>query len=126
MKIALPTKGQDVDDHFGHCEFFTIFSLDENKQIVGEEILAAPSGCGCKSEIVPTLAQKGVKVILAGNMGNGAVNKLKANGIEVIRGCSGSARKVAESWIAGNVDDSGVGCESHEGCHDHHSGEGHL
>ncbi len=119
MKIALPSRGEDVDGHFGHCEFFTIFSLDENKQIIDEEKLAAPSGCGCKSSIIPLLAEKGVKVLLGGNMGNGAVNKLKSNGIQVVRGCSGNVRTVAESWIAGKVDDSGLGCDSHEGCHDH-------
>ena len=119
MKVALPTKGQDVDGHFGHCEFFTIFTLDENKTIIDEEILQAPSGCGCKSEIVPSLAQKGVAVMLAGNMGQGAVNKLTANGIDVIRGCAGNVRTVTESWIAGNLDDSGIGCEAHEGCDDH-------
>ncbi len=106
MKIALPTNGQDVDGHFGHCQFFTVFLIDENKKIVGEEKIAAPSGCGCKSSIIPLLSEKGIEVMLAGNMGNGAVNKLSANGIKVIRGCSGNVRAVTESWLSGKVDDS--------------------
>ena len=119
MKIALPSKAGQVDGHFGHCECFTIFSVDENNKIVSEDKLAPPTGCGCKSNIIPILAEMKVKIMLAGNMGDGAVNRLVANGIEVIRGCSGDTRKVAESWLAGQVDNSGAGCKSHEGCHNH-------
>ena len=119
MKIALPSKAGQVDGHFGHCECFIIFSVDKNNKIISEDKLTPPAGCGCKSNIIPTLAEMEVKVILAGNMGDGAVNKLVANGIEVIRGCSGNTRKVAESWLAGQVDDSGAGCTSHEDSHKH-------
>ena len=119
MKIALPSKAGQVDGHFGHCEFFTIFSVDENNKIVSEDKLSPPTGCGCKSNIIPVLAEMKVKIMLAGNMGDGAVNRLVANGIEVIRGCSGNTREVAESWLAGQVDDSGAGCTSHDSCHNH-------
>ena len=27
MKIAVPTKDQVVDNHFGHCEYYTIYRL---------------------------------------------------------------------------------------------------
>ena len=29
MKIALPTRGKMVDDHFGHCEAFTIYTIEQ-------------------------------------------------------------------------------------------------
>ncbi|MDX9897911.1 MAG: NifB/NifX family molybdenum-iron cluster-binding protein, partial [Spirochaetia bacterium] len=54
-------------------------------------------------------------LMLAGNMGEGAVRVLKANGIDVIRGATGSARSVVESWLAGAIKDSGVGCAEHGG-----------
>lgn len=116
MKIALPSRDNQVDGHFGHCEYFTIYSVDENKKIVSEERLDPPAGCGCKSNIVSTLSEMGVSVMLAGNMGGGAVNVLNSHGIEVFRGCTGKLREVAESWLAGKVNDSGVGCEDHGGC----------
>ena len=121
MKIALPSNGSQVDEHFGHCEAFTIFGVDDEKNIVSEETLTPPSGCGCKSSIVPQLAGMGVSVMLAGNMGGGAVSLLVSNGIEVVRGCSGSVRDVAQAWLAGQVDDSGASCSSHEsgGCPGH-------
>ena len=121
MKIALPSQGTEVDEHFGHCQSFTIFGVDENN-IVSEEVLTPPPGCGCKSNIVPQLASMGVTVMLAGNMGGGAVSLLASHGIEVVRGCSGNVREVARAWLAGKVDDSGASCQSHgsEGCSGHH------
>jgi predicted Fe-Mo cluster-binding NifX family protein len=121
MKIALPSNGTHVDEHFGHCECFTIFDIDDENKIVSEETLTPPPGCGCKSSVIPQLAGMGVSVMLAGNMGGGAVNLLVSNGIQVIRGCSGSVRDVTQAWLAGKVNDSGTGCHAHGagGCPGH-------
>ena len=116
MKIALPSRNNQVDGHFGHCEYFTVFSVDENRKIISEERVAPPEGCGCKSNIVSILSKMGVSVMLAGNMGGGAVTVLNSHGIKVYRGCSGDLREVVESWLAGKISDSGVGCNPHEGC----------
>ena len=116
MKIALPSRDNQVDGHFGHCEYFTVFSVDENNKIISEERVDPPAGCGCKSNIVSILSQMGVSVLLAGNMGGGAVNVLTSHGIKVYRGCSGDLREVAESWLAGEISDSGTGCNAHDSC----------
>jgi len=120
MKIAVPTRGNMVDSHFGHCEAYTIFNVDENKKIISSEILPSPQGCGCKSNIAATLKEKGVSVMLAGNMGDGALNVLNHHGISVYRGCSGDVKIAAESFLQGQIGDSGVGCHHHD-----HEGEGH-
>lgn len=122
MKLALPTKGNIVDSHFGHCEMYTIYTVDDNKKITSSEILPSPQGCGCKSNIAADLRAKGVTVMLAGNMGAGALNVLNNHGINVIRGCSGDVRQVAEVYLKGEISDSGVGCDHHH----HHSDEGHV
>lgn len=121
MKIALPSKGQQIDGHFGHCESFTIFTVDGNQRITTQETLTPPAGCGCKSSIIPQLAEMGVKVMLAGNMGDGAVNLLSNHGISVVRGCAGDVRQVADAWLAQEIQDSGVGCQAHgaAGCSGH-------
>jgi len=122
MKIALPTKGREVDGHFGQCQSFTVFTVDDDqKTIVAEETITPPSGCGCRSSIVPQLAGMGVSIMLAGNMGGGAVTMLDSNGIRVVRGCTGDVRQVTEAWLAGQITDSGVGCQSHgqDGCPGH-------
>lgn len=114
MKIAIPTRGTHVDDHFGHCEFYTILSVDDNKQIIGSELLPSPQGCGCKSNIASVLQEKGVTTLLAGNMGDGALNVLKRHGIEVYRGNRGDIRELAEKFLQGNISDSGEACHQHE------------
>jgi len=119
MKIALPSRQNIIDDHFGHCEYFTVFTIDDNnKKILAQETIESPAGCGCKSNIAQTLSKMGVKIMLAGNMGEGAVNVLNNAGIEVLRGCSGDVKAAALKWIDGSLTDSGVSCDLHEhGCH---------
>ena len=121
MKIALPSDGTYVDEHFGHCQCFTIFDANNENKIISEETLTPPPGCGCKSSVIPQLASMGVSVMLAGNMGGGAVNLLASNGIRVVRGCSGNVRDVAQAWLAGQVADSGASCQAHNsgGCSGH-------
>ena len=120
MKIAVPTRNHVIDDHFGHCEYYTIFTISENKEIIGIETEASPEGCGCKSNIASILANKGVSLMLAGNMGEGAKNTLKAHHIQVIRGGSGPVEAVVNNWLQGKISDSGESCDHHE-CNDKHN-----
>lgn len=123
MKIAVPTRENRVDDHFGHCDHYTIYTV-ENEKIVNTEELPSPQGCGCKSGIAADLQNMGVEVMLAGSMGDGAKNKLAAHNIKVVRGCSGAVQDVVEGYLAGAITDSGNGCASHDGEHEC-GGHGH-
>lgn len=113
-KIAVPTRNHMVDDHFGHCEAYTVFTINDQNKIEQSEMLPSPQGCGCKSNIATILKEKGVSVMLAGNMGGGALNVLQNQGIEVYRGCVGDVRQLTEAFLAGKISDSGEGCKSHE------------
>ena len=31
MKIAVPTRDNMVDNHFGHCAYYTIYTIEDNK-----------------------------------------------------------------------------------------------
>ncbi|OPJ62482.1 NifB/NifX family molybdenum-iron cluster-binding protein [Clostridium chromiireducens] len=117
MKIALPSRNNNIDGHFGHCEYYTVFTVDtQSKEITNSETVESPAGCGCKSNIATTLSDIGVEVLLAGNMGEGAVRVLNNAGIKVLRGCSGDVKTVALNWIEGSLVDSGDVCHEHE-CH---------
>lgn len=118
-KVAVPTRDECVDDHFGHCDHYTIFTI-ENDKVVNRELLASPQGCGCKSGIAADLQEMGVVMMLAGNMGDGAKNKLNAHNINVIRGCSGNVDELVKSYLEGKVSDSGNACSEHE-CGDNHN-----
>lgn len=114
MKIALPTRNGAIDSHFGHCEYYTIVELNENKEIIKKSTLEAPQGCGCKSNIAFTLSDLGVSLMLAGNMGEGAVRVLSNQNIEVVRGCSGDVENVVKGWIAGEITDNLIACDHHD------------
>ena len=102
-----------MDDFFNDTATTEIYTI-ENNTVVATEELPSPQGCGCKSGIASELAAMGVEVMLAGNMGEGAKNKLSAAGIRVIRGCRGEVETLIKTYLLGFVFDSGVGCDHHE------------
>lgn len=114
MKIAVPTKQENqIDNHFGHCEFYTIFAISDNNEIMAETMLESPQGCGCKSNIAYDLAELDVKIMLAGGIGDGAVNKLASQGIQVVRNCKGDVHQLVEDYLAGKIEDGGSNCAAH-------------
>ena len=119
MKIALPVHNGSINEHFGHAENFTIYTITPEKKI--ESVTPVVSdGCGCHSGIAQILAEQGVSVMLAGNIGAGAINHLNEFGIEVVRGCYGQADNVVAEFLKGTITDNEQTCTEHErGCHDH-------
>jgi predicted Fe-Mo cluster-binding NifX family protein len=108
MKIAVPTKeNNEIDAHFGHCEFYSIFVISDKNEIMAETILESPKGCGCKSNIAYDLAAMDVKIMLAGGIGDGAVNKLASQNIQVVRNCKGNVHQLVEDYLAGKIQDGG-------------------
>ena len=115
MKIAVPvTSNNQVDDHFGHCEFYSVFSISNEGEITKVKTIPSVEGCGCKSNIAGVLAADGVEIMLAGGIGGGAINVLANSGILVVRGCSGDATEVVKNFVAGSIIDSGESCHQHE------------
>ena len=121
MKIAVPvTTNNQIDGHFGHCEFYSVFTVSPEGKILGTQIIPSLQGCGCKSNIAGVLAADGVTVMLAGGIGGGAINVLNNAGIEVVRGCAGDASEMVQLFLSGSVADSGESCHQHAA----HQGEG--
>ena len=106
--IAIPTRDGMVDDHFGHCAYYTVVTIDEQNQVAKQERLDSPEGCGCKSNIASVMQEMGITLMLAGNMGMGAYNKLSAHSIAVIRGCQGKVDDVLMAVAAHGQMDSTV------------------
>ncbi len=113
MKIAVPvTKSNQLDVHFGHCEYYQVFTVD-GKEISHVETIPSTQGCGCKSNIASVLADSGVSLMLAGGIGMGAVQVLNRHGIEVIKGCGGIPEDNVKLYLTGNLVDQGSVCQSH-------------
>ena len=123
MKIAIPSTNENiVDSHFGHCEFYQIYTVSDEKEITEIQILDAPSSCGCKSNIAVTLQTIGVNVMLAGGIGQGAIDVLSTAGIEVVRGCSGNIETLIDLYLKGQIADGGSTCQHN---HNHEEGCNH-
>ena len=123
MKIAVPTKQDNqIDAHFGPCEFYRIYTVSDQNQVISDERMDSPQGCGCKSNIAQVFENEGIKTMLAGGIGDGAVNVLNAHGINVIRNCRGDVSELVQQYLAGFVHDSGSNCAAHTTGHE----EGHV
>jgi predicted DNA-binding protein (UPF0251 family)/predicted Fe-Mo cluster-binding NifX family protein len=116
MKIAVPTVGEMIDQHFGHCEKYSIFTIKDTS-IQAEEVMASTKTCGCKSGIAGVLAQSGVNILIAGGIGAGAIKVLANNGIKTIRGATGTARSAVESFLRDELADNGEICHEHASDH---------
>ncbi len=117
MKIAIPTVGDQIDQHFGHCEKYSIFTIEDAK-VIAEDTIESSVSCGCKSGIASTLAQNGIKILIAGGIGDGAVKVLASNGIQTIKGATGTARQAVELYLKDELVDNGELCHSHGADHE--------
>lgn len=111
MKIAVASDNEMVTGHFGHCESFGIFDI-ENNQITKSEYVPNP---GHKPGFLPNfLNDMGVDVIISGGMGGGAVDIFNEKGIEVIVGTKGSAESAVKSYLLGELKSTGSVCHEHQ------------
>ena len=110
MKIVVAAMGDQVAQHFGHCETFIFFET-ENGQILNVENVPNP---GHRPGFLPNfLADNGAKVIIAGGMGGGAVDIFNERDVEVIVGATGDARTAVETYLKGELISTGSVCHAH-------------
>jgi len=111
MKIAVPSSGKKICEHFGHCENFNLFEAQDGR-IISEKSVPNP---GHKPGFLPNfLADMGVTVVVAGGMGGGAVTIFEERGVEVVAGASGDARDAVERFLKGELKSTGAVCHEHE------------
>jgi predicted Fe-Mo cluster-binding NifX family protein len=118
MRYAIPVTGGRLAAHFGHCEAFAIFDIDESTgQIAGKELVPSP---GHQPGFLPGwLAEQGVSGIIAGGMGPRAVGLFEDNRVEVILGApEDEPEQVLKAYLAGALTTGDNVCD-HE--HDSHS-----
>lgn len=123
MKIAVATENDMVSGHFGKCEQFTIFDV-EDKTIEGKVLLDTSDHS--HGLLPPFLASKGVELVISGGMGEGARQKLESLGINIVTGARGNVEESVRQYLDGTLRTSEGGCSGghhHEGhhcnCHGH-------
>ncbi len=126
MKIAVTTQHTQVFPHFGRTPEFYIANAEDGK-IVEESIVPAPAeGHGA---LVGFLISQGIDTLICGGVGGGAVNSLRAAGIQIYAGAEGPVKDQVLSLLSGQLPPQGDANCDHHGEHDHdhqhdHGGNG--
>ena len=109
MKIAVSASGDsldgNVDPRFGRCSYFIIVETEDNKikshEVVSNQAVQAMRGAGIQA--AQTVANKGAKVVITGNIGPNAFNVLSQTGIKVVTGVSGKVKEAVEKYLKGKL-----------------------
>ena len=117
MKIAIATEGNEVCQHFGKCENFTIVELD-GATIVDKKVVNTKENL--HSSLPGYLASFDVKTVLAGGMGGGASTNLSNLGIIAITGVQGTVDSAINDFANGLLKPGAANCN------DHHQSGGHT
>lgn len=106
MKIGITSTGENldanVDQRFGRCRYFLIVDTDSMEfEVLSNENAMASGGAGIQT--AQTIANKGVKSIVTGNVGPNAFQTLSAAGIKVFTGASGTIKESIEKFKKGKL-----------------------
>lgn len=112
MKIAVTYDKGNVFMHFGKTENFKVYEINDNK-ITNTYILNNKGITHCA--LIDLLKKDNIDILICGNLGYGAVTKLKDNNIKLYAGVSGSSDGAVDSYLAGtlNYDNDSVCEEEH-------------
>lgn len=96
-KIAIPLENGRLCSHFGHCQQFAIVDVNNNT-IVEENLVTPPPH---EPGLLPKwLAERGVTDVIAGGMGQRAVNLFTEQNIKVNVGAQAkSPKELVNDWI---------------------------
>ncbi len=99
--IAVPTSNGLLDEHFGHCNQFALLEAEDNR-IVAETIIDAPTH---EPGLLPRfLADKGVTDVIAGGMGNRAIQLFNQHRVNVFVGAPKlSPKELTEGFLNDNL-----------------------
>jgi len=106
LKIAISATNESldaqIDPRFGRCPYFVIVESETMKfKAIPNLSRNAPSGAGIQA--AQTIASKGAKVVLTGNVGPNAFQALSAAGIKIVTGVSGTVKEAVEKFKSGQL-----------------------
>ncbi len=95
--LAIPLENGRLCSHFGHCQQFSILEVEDGA-ILNEKLITPPPH---EPGLLPGwLAQLGVTDVIAGGMGQRALDLFAAQNIRVNVGAlSKSPRELAGDWL---------------------------
>ncbi len=91
-----------VDPRFGRCQYFLIVDSDKMDFEVMPNMSADTMG-GAGIQAAQAVANKGVEVVITGNVGPNAFQALSAAGIKIVTGAFGTVKDVIEMYKSGQL-----------------------
>ena len=111
-----------ISEHFGHCDLFTLVEIDNGEVIKVDSLPGVAHQQGGCMVPVALLANRGVKILIAGGMGMRPLMGFSQIGIDVYK--NGGAAKVGQAiqaFLDGSMTKFSpeASCASHAegGCH---------
>nr|QNO54965.1 hypothetical protein MCEIKFBD_00026 [Methanosarcinales archaeon ANME-1 ERB7] len=111
MKICITATAGDlnaqVDPRFGRCQYFVIVDSETMAfEAMANEAIAAPGGAGIQA--AQTMVNKGVDVVISGNIGPNAFQVLSTAGVKIATGAYGTVQEAAEMYKSGKLGETGA------------------
>jgi predicted Fe-Mo cluster-binding NifX family protein len=111
VKVAVSSVGKtldsQVDGRFGRCPYFLIVDSETmNFEVLTNAAAGAMGGAGIQA--AQTIASRGVKAVITGNVGPNAFQTLSAAGIEIAIGASGTVREAIVKFNRGELRNTGA------------------
>ena len=105
VSAAAASLDAEVDPRFGRCAYFVLVDSETMRfETLPNVDAGAMHGAGVQA--AQTVANKGVGVVITGNVGPNAFQVLSAAGIKIITGANGTVRQVIEKHKGGKLNPS--------------------
>jgi predicted Fe-Mo cluster-binding NifX family protein len=105
MKVLVTSTGKtldaSLDARFGRAKFFAVVETESADFEIVHNNAAREASQGAGIQAAELAAQLGVKTVITGHCGPKAFAALKAAGIEVVSGASGTVRQAVEAFKTG-------------------------
>jgi predicted Fe-Mo cluster-binding NifX family protein len=109
LTFAIPLENGQLCSHFGHCQQFAIIDV-VNDIIVDEKYITPPPH---EPGLLPGwLAERGVTDVIAGGMGQRAIDLFAAQNIDVVVGAQASSPKaLVTAWLNNTLVEGKNACD---------------
>ena len=106
MKVCITAQGNNldsqVDPRFGRCQYFIFIDTETLEfEAVDNVNMNGSGGAGIHSGQL--VAEKGVKIVITGNVGPNAHQTLRAANIDIYIGASGTIKQALEKYKNGGL-----------------------
>ncbi len=94
-----------IDSRFGRCQYFVIVDADTMTfEAMPNEAMNAPGGAGIQA--AQAIVNKGVDVLISGNIGPNAFQVLSTAGVKIATGAHGTVKEAVEMYKSGKLSET--------------------